>query len=142
MIEAKWHITLDAWNYLVESTTDRFPDLPKATIESIENLYEEYGLHESPDGRYSVKDCVDELVAETRGEGEETGLSAEEDRHYESVAVGGCFDGVWVGWTYFYGGGKHGEPESMGWLEDAYYIQMETKMVEAKVFERLAEEVE
>lgn len=60
------------------------------------------------DARYSL-----ELVP--------TDLECETSRHYESEAVA-CqmLDGSWVGWTSWYGGGKHGEPESIPWIEDAY----------------------
>ncbi|WP_244097750.1 hypothetical protein [Burkholderia anthina] len=33
-------------------------------------------------------------------------------------------DGSWVGWNYWYGGGKHGEPEAVEWIEDAYDVRV------------------
>lgn len=32
--------------------------------------------------------------------------------------------GHWVGWTYWSGGGKHGEPECIDWLEHAYLLEV------------------
>ena len=67
----------------------------------------------------------------------ETGLKCEWSRHYESKAVAMKFpDGSWVGWTYWYGGGKHGEPSSIEWMDDAYDVDCheEEKMVVVQTF--------
>ena len=72
-----------------------------------------------------------DAVNEVR-EGEvETGVKCEWSRHYESKSVAAKYiDGTWVGWTYWYGGGKHGEPESIDWMEDAYDLNVaETEKV-------------
>ena len=53
----------------------------------------------------------------------ETDVNAPWSRHYESRSVAHqCSDGQWVGWTYWYGGGKHGEPEAVEWMDDAYLL--------------------
>ena len=81
------------------------------------------------------EECCDELqdiILETRESGEPTGLECEYSRHYESTAVAReLCDDCWVGWTYWYGGGKHGNPEEVEWIEDAYYVDVkqETKIV-------------
>ena len=36
-------------------------------------------------------------------------------------------DYKWVGWHYWYGGGKHGEPESIDWIEDAEFVDIESE---------------
>ena len=45
-------------------------------------------------------------------------------------------DGSWVGWTYWYGGGKHAEPEVMDWMGEAYPLDCveEEKMVTVRTF--------
>ena len=59
---------------------------------------------------------------------EETKIQAEWSRHYETKSVAAkMFDGSWVGWTYWYGGGKHGEPEAMDWMGNAYDLGCEEK---------------
>lgn len=59
---------------------------------------------------------VGEALNEIRTSGVETGLDCESDRHCESDAVAvQCPTGEWVGFTYWYGGGKHGEPEAIDW---------------------------
>lgn len=45
-------------------------------------------------------------------------------RHYESEAhVAEMPDGSWVGWTYWYGGGKHGCPEEIDWIGGAFDVK-------------------
>ena len=39
----------------------------------------------------------------------------------EQVAVQ-ALDGSWVGFTYWSGGGKHGYPEDVEWMDDAYEL--------------------
>jgi len=31
----------------------------------------------------------------------------------------------YIGWTYWYGGGKHGNPEEIEWVSDAYFLNLE-----------------
>ncbi len=67
----------------------------------------------------------------------ETGLPCESSRHYESKSVAAKLsDGSWVGWTYWYGGGKHGEPEAIEWLAYAYDLECveEEKVVLVRTF--------
>jgi hypothetical protein len=111
------------------------------------------GLH-STDGQRVVitEDNVDELydsptdedydqVRDTLcdiREGEiETEVPCERCHHYESKSVAAKTpDGSWVGWTYWYGGGKHGEPEGIPWIEKAYNLDCteEEKLVTVRTF--------
>jgi len=71
----------------------------------------------------------------------ETGLPCDWSRHYESKSVAAKLpDGSWVGWTYWYGGGKHGEPEAVDWIEYAYDLTCteEEKVVVVRTFEKPA----
>lgn len=82
-------------------------------------------------------------MSEVRGEGMETGLDAPYSRHYESDAVAiECPDGSWVGFTYWYGGGKHGEPESIDWVEYAYDVncKVEEKVMIVHTFTKVDKE--
>ena len=75
--------------------------------------------------------------SEVRGGEVETGLPCERSRHYESKAVAARLpDGSWVGWTYWYGGGKHGEPEAIDWIGEAYDLTCieEEKVVTVRTF--------
>lgn len=63
-------------------------------------------------------------------EGEtETSIKSPWSRHYESKSVATKTQDGWIGWTYWYGGGKYGEPESIDWISDAYYLNCEEKEV-------------
>ena len=60
---------------------------------------------------------------------EETGLPCECCRHYESKSVAKKIGDHWIGWTYWYGGGKHGEPWAVDWISKAYFLDVEEEEV-------------
>ncbi|MEB0078047.1 hypothetical protein QN386_22390 [Pseudomonas sp. CCI3.2] len=101
------------------------------TGEEVEAAYDE--LVEA-DGHWDAK-------SETR-EGEvETELPADGGRHYEANSVAAQLpDKSWVGWTYYYGGGKHSDPDSIEWMEDAYDLTCaeEEKVVTVRTFTKPA----
>lgn len=81
------------------------------TVDNVDELFEEH-------------DSLQDAIEEFRSSGIETSLPTQQwSRHYEyeSVARQVC-DGSWVGWTYFHGGGKHGEPEAIDWMDSAYEV--------------------
>lgn len=83
------------------------------TEENLDELWEEA---EGEDGS-GMQDAVQEF----RCSGVDTGLPAPVSRHYEGDSVGRQLsDGSWVGWVYWHGGGKHGEPEAIDWMTKAY----------------------
>ncbi len=108
---------------------DDFP-APKYPYPEIDELYD----------KLSEDDMLWDALNEIR-EGEiETNLPCEGSRHYESKSVAMKMpDSSWVGWTYWYGGGKHGEPEAIDWMEDAYDVGCveEEKMVVVQTFSKL-----
>ena len=82
-----------------------------------------------------------DLEGEFRGGEVETGLPTQYSRHYESKEVAAKLsDGSWVGWTYWYGGGKHGNPEDIDWMHEAYALDCveEQKMVTVRTFTKVA----
>lgn len=90
-----------------------------------------------------VWDTIDGIAArqdrmsDFRSSGTNTGLRCEYSRHYESDAVAAKLsDGTWVGWTYWYGGGKYGEPEGVEWMFYAYEVNCveEEKLVVVQTF--------
>ena len=90
-------------------------------------------LYEANDQDYELQDARSEI----RSGQVETGLKCEWSRHYESKAVAAKMpDGSWVGWTYWYGGGKHGEPEAIDWIDEAYDLECteEEKTVVVQTF--------
>lgn len=95
--------------------------------EEVETLYQEL---------YEKEDLWDAICAVREGD-VETDIDCDYSRHYESKSVAmKCVDGTWVGWTYWYGGGKHGDPESIDWIEYAYDLDVkeEEKLVVVREF--------
>lgn len=82
-----------------------------------ENIAKHYNEADEADGGYALQDARSEVRC-----GEvETNIRAPWSRHYEAKSVAAKYvDGTWVGWTYWYGGGKHGEPEAVEWMDSAY----------------------
>lgn len=61
----------------------------------------------------------------------ETGLGCGGSRHYESKGVAKLIGDQWVGWTYWFGGGKFGDPGAIDWMPSAYFLEAkeETRVV-------------
>jgi hypothetical protein len=97
------------------------PEPPKITADNVDAIYDEQEGDE-----YGLQDARNEV----RCGGTETKLPGPSSRHYESEEVAAqCPDGSWVGWTHWYGGGKHGDPEEMEWIPDAYDLTVTEKEV-------------
>lgn len=80
---------------------------------------------------------VRDIMNEIRSGDYETGLGSEYSRHYESKAVAmDMLDGTAVGWTYWYGGGKHGEPESIDWMGEAYDVDYTEEMQPVRTWKK------
>jgi hypothetical protein len=103
------------------------------TAEEIEARYEELL------GPQHI-DQLQQAQEEVRPGTEETELPCEYDRHYESKSVAAqMLDGSWVGWVYWFGGGKHGEPEQVEWISDAYDVDVVEVLKPVKQFSRREE---
>ena len=90
-----------------------------------------------------LDDEVSEAESELRGSyTHETGIKCDYSRHYESKAVARQFGDKWVGWTYWYGGGKHGEPGSVEWMEHAYFVEAKEETQVVLVFSKPEQEGE
>lgn len=99
------------------------------TPENIDEIFDQ----ENED--WDLQDAINEV----RCSGMETKIPAPSSRHYESQSVAvQTPDGSWVGWTYWYGGGKHGEPEAIDWMDEAYDLDCveEEKMVTVRTFSK------
>lgn len=105
---------------------------PDVTAENVDALYD--AAAENDDGN------LQDARSEIRCSGIETGLPCDRSRHYESTAVARqAPDGSWVGWTYWYGGGKHGEPEAVEWMSGAYDVTCieEVRPVTVRIFTKV-----
>jgi hypothetical protein len=93
---------------------------PLVTGENIDELYDELVLaDEHWDALYELR------------EGQvETNIPCESSRHYESKSVAAKMpDNSWVGWTYWFGGGKHGEPDAIDWIDETYDLECKEEEV-------------
>lgn len=85
-------------------------------------------------GIFSAAEIIDE-VEDFRCNGQTTDLPCEGSRHYESEQVAlQLDDGTYISWTYWSGGGKHGEPESMDWMGKAYEVNCTEKEVPMTIY--------
>lgn len=83
-------------------------------------------------------DELRDAISLVRNSGEETGLGVAYSRNYDSRAVAKQLpDGSWVGWTYWYGGGEHGEPFSVPWMGDAYDVTSHEETRVVRVFNKI-----
>jgi hypothetical protein len=96
------------------------------TEEQVEDLWDE-------------AEYLEDAISEIRSSGYETGLPGQYSRHYESEEVAiQCPNGDWVGFTYWHGGGKFGEPEAIDWMEHAYDLDCieEQKVMTVRTFSK------
>ena len=118
------------WAILAKNASWGYGVQPSFPCENVDELYDQL-VNEG--GHWDAKNEI--------REGEEvTSISCPFSRHYESKSVAMKFpDNSWVGWTYWYGGGKHGEPEAIDWMEDAYELncQEQEKVVVVRSFEKV-----
>ncbi len=117
------------WLILIQEDVVDLGNDPSA--ETIEATYDERS-RTLQDARYEVRCC-----------GENTGIPDRfNSRNYECEEVAAqCPDGKWVGWTYWHGGGKHGDPEAIDWMNDAYEVNVteEQKLVTVRTFAKAKE---
>ncbi|MCP5006591.1 MAG: hypothetical protein GY941_22015 [Planctomycetes bacterium] len=119
------------WEAIVERECRvKTVDLP--LIEAMDTEDIEYYYYEIE--RHGAKD-------EIRCSGTPTNIPEWGSRHYETESVAAFIKGVWVGWTYYYGGGKHGEPEAFDWIGDSYLLEV-TEEREVVTVERVFKKLE
>jgi hypothetical protein len=120
----KWEIVNKAHEF--EKTNP-----PEVTSENIDSIYEELVI--SGD-YYDAKEDI-------RCSGHETGIySGSYSNHYENESVAAQMpDGTWVGWDYWHGGGKHGNPWDIDWMEDSYDVAVveEEKLMVVRTFSKI-----
>lgn len=116
----------------IADSNDYGYEYAKHTGEELDELFDSWEL----------EDDISEAKYEIREGQVETNIPSEYSRHYESQSVAAkAPNGQWVGWTYWYGGGKHGEPEAIDWMEYAYFLDCkeEEKLVVVQTFSKKEE---
>lgn len=93
------------------------------TEDEIDMAWESAEEYETPFHDSEIIDDIQEL----RCSGDPTDLRCKRySNHYESEQVANKLKcGTYVSWTYWSGGGKHGEPEEIDWMSDAYEVSCE-----------------
>jgi hypothetical protein len=119
------------WAILVLEARWSKTDVPTVTRDNVDQLYDTLV---SEDRHWDARN-------EVRCSGVNTGLSRSVPymtaRHYEHEEVAAQMpDGSWVGWTYWHGGGKHGDPSAVEWMDSAYDVNQrgETRTIIVNVF--------
>jgi hypothetical protein len=123
------------WIIIREFYADNISEMPCVTKENVDEEFEALKDKESDSGGSYPYVC--DVVMEVREGEAETGLDTPWTRHYEAKAVAAqAPDGSWVGWTYWYGGGKYGEPQAVEWMDESYDLNLheEEKVVTVRTF--------
>ncbi len=112
------------------------PDLRLDTPEAIDTLWEAW---REDDPEFSLVGYIYDYEEDFRSGQVVTDIpSAGGGRHYETSSVAHlCQGNIWIGWTYFYGGGKHAEPAGIDWMSDAYELTCEERNVPTKFFTKV-----
>lgn len=105
------------WAQLIQESNHAVDDITRLTPEELQDLIDE--LRDEHDCEF-----WDAMSDWRTGGVSAEGLPGQYSRHYETDQVAGETPFGWVSWTYWYGGGKHGNPEEIEWIEDAYFVDV------------------
>ncbi len=88
-----------------------------------------------------LSDYFYDEMSSFRSSGDDTNLEPESySRHYECAQVAKKLDnGKSVSWTYWYGGGKHSEPDAIDWMEYAYFVDCEQVQTIKNIYTKIEE---
>lgn len=115
-------------------------------LEDVNNFDEDKVIEFYEEVEYEKwEDYIRDIVSDFRESGEEIDNKVEQDRYYcyQDVAkkITGSED-LYLGWTYYFGGGKHAQPDQVEWMEDCYLLTCreveETRII--KIYEKVEEE--
>ena len=120
---------------LILSVLNEHPDADQAKFPTT-TPWEIDASYLNMDGDEDLGDGLRDHEADFRSSGEGSSLpDRASSRHYDCDEVARKLsDGTWVGWTYWYGGGKHGEPDAIDWLGKAYDVHCEVVTRPVNVF--------
>jgi len=130
-MKIKRHILM---SMLTEKQIDECDWIDLSTEEGVSQAWD---VAEGYDDIFADTEIIDD-EEEFRCSGESTDLTCSRyNRHYESEQVAmklAC--GTFVSWTYWSGGVKHGEPDAVDWIEDAYEVDCkeERKLIVVRTY--------
>ena len=104
----------------------------EASAENIDELYDEVFEGSGDQRNYEIEFSQGEV---------KTNIKPEDGGYSQSKSVAAEIpqgSGSWVGWTHYYGGGKHAQPEDIEWMDDAYHLTCTTeqKLVTIQTFKK------
>lgn len=127
---------------IIKSGLELFDEFASVIASNFPDFFDEYDINDvilEKLNTWNIDAIFDELEyddamqdgrSEVRCSGEEIDLKPTSySRNYEVDAVAMNIKGVWVAWDYFYGGGKHSEPESIDWISNARIVSCTEKQV-------------
>lgn len=143
MLQEHGEITMTAsqklyWKILLRAY--EFKGIPAPTNITASNIGSLYEAMYKDEEFENARGCAE---SEVRESGEPTGFEKQEScqdssklsRYYESEEVAAEMpDGTWVGWTFWSGGGKHGEPEYIDWVKYAYDVVRKLEVRTINIF--------
>jgi hypothetical protein len=111
------------------------PAPENVTADNVDELYE------STEGdNFTLQDAREEVRGGVHATDVPTQYQGRGSSYYESQSVAAQYlDGSWIGWTYWYGGGKHADPSAIDWIEHAYDVTVteEPKTVIHRTFTKV-----
>ena len=118
------------WLVLDKAAQRREEDPPPYPCDDVDDLFA------AAEGSDEICDALYDALGDVRASGEDTDIETKGwNRNYECKSIAAQLpDGSWVGWTYWYGGGKHDEPQNVPWMEDAYDVTMREEKRVVRVF--------
>lgn len=105
-------------------------------------LDENFDISELTD---KYRDGMQETLSGIRDGEFETGIDCESTRNYEVKGVASeMLDGSYVGWPYYFGGGKYANLDEIDWMSDAYDLEKkdEEKLVVVTTWSKVNERSE
>lgn len=94
--------------------------IPDITYENINDIFDELSEDEA------WEEAIYDSQSSMRESGDDCNLRCNAySNHYECEQVAyKVLSGEWVSWTYWFGGGKHADPDSIDWISDAYLLDV------------------
>ena len=111
--------------FILKQVAESYPDFKLPPLNTEDEIQDFYSDACSGDFSGHIQDATQDV----RSYGLETSLPAPCSRHYECEVRAIQTDDGWIGYNYWYGGGKFGNEEEIDFISDAYHVSCEEKEV-------------
>ena len=111
---------------MIKNTIKRAPDI---LTDYIRHIASEELPEDQKQDQELMEDFCEDVKRDIRRGVLETNIACDYSRNYETKSVAMHIDNFngftgYIGWTYWYGGGKHSNPDEIDWIEDAYFLDL------------------